>query len=665
MSSSAQHVAFEHTAARSERLSTRILRWLQTQLARRAAPLVFAAVSTLILCLSCTTGLSADDYVHTLLLEHGAGIAGFDRAPWDIFRFATPEFTPLLQEAGIFAWWDDPRAKLAFLRPLSALTHVLDHTLFPDSPALMHLHSVLWGAITFAGVIALYRRLIGPGWLLGLSAFLYILDDARCWFSSWVAGRNTVVATALSVWTLWAHVRQRQKAGADRHGDAPPGLPYLGLLLFALALLAGEGSVAIAAYLLAYALFMDASGRRPALLALWPYAVLLGAWQVTYRALGYGVAASGLYVHPLTDPVAYGLRLLERSPVLLFSQLGGMWSDHWSSLFVFPTVRAVIYGLALVCIALFGYLIWPLVKQRPLVRFGLLGAGLALLPATATFPADRLLNWVSLGAAPAMATLIAFYLERLGPQDRRQRLGHYAAWAMIVVHMVVGPVAMLSRVRGNLTLRDILERADAGVPKDESIEQRQVFFLNPPAIPLASFLPIMRAVKGEPRPLRQLVLSVATTPLTVRRLDRHTLALSAPLSPIWNPGSNLLYGRDSGFEVGAERRFGEVRLRVTEVDETGAPLAFEAHFDRPLDDPGYLFLDWRGATYGTFAPPPVGEGTVLAPADYMQVVLGEKGPFEAYHPLARGAAKANRPLTLDEPTASRNRGHTRSHASIF
>ena len=650
MSSSAHNTVFEHAPTRSERFRDSVLRFMQATLALPKAPMAFALVSCLILCLACATGLSADDYVHTLLLNNGGGIAGFEREPWDIFRFADPQFNRALQDAGIFLWWDDPQAKLAFFRPLASLTHWVDHLLFPDSPALMHFHSVLWSALTFAGVIALYRRLIHPGWLLGMSVFLYVLDDARGWFTSWVAGRNTVVATALSVWVIWAHVRSCQMA--EQRGER--ARPYLALALFPLALLAGEGSVAALGYIAAYALFMDSRGPRRALLSMWPYGLVFGAWQIAYRALGYGVAHSGIYTHPITDPIGYAAHLIERGPVLILAQLGGPWSDFWSSLFVFPTIRAVLYVAALSVIGVFAYLIWPVTKQSALVRFSLAGALLAILPAAATFPADRLLNWIGLGAAPAMASVIIHYLERLDTVHKRDRLGRIVAWNLVAIHLFVGPLSLTSRVRGNDVLRSMIDRADAGMPKDASISERQVFFLNPPAAPLALYLPMMRAAKGEPRPERQLVLSVGTTPLTVRRIGPKALALSAPASPVWTPGSDLLYGRDAHFAIGEERKVGDVRLKVTAVDDDGAPLSFEAHFEHTLDDERYLFLDWRGSTFGNFTPPALGESTVLAAADYAQVMFGEKGPIEAYHPLAGETRQPPQPqLAPQEPTASR------------
>jgi hypothetical protein len=47
----------------------------------------------------------------------------------------------------LLPWWSDPTIHIDFARPLTALTHVLDYALWPGTPALRHLHSLLWFAL--------------------------------------------------------------------------------------------------------------------------------------------------------------------------------------------------------------------------------------------------------------------------------------------------------------------------------------------------------------------------------------------------------------------------------------------------------------------------------------------------------------------------------------
>jgi hypothetical protein len=135
-------------------------RWLKRAFARSGADRAVVILALLLLAPSLTTGLSADDYLFRLISLGSTEIKGFVRQPLDMYRWTTGEHTLTLMREGVLSWWEDPEAKFAFFRPLSALTHYIDNQLFPDRAWLMHLHSLLWGALLLVGVLALYRELL-------------------------------------------------------------------------------------------------------------------------------------------------------------------------------------------------------------------------------------------------------------------------------------------------------------------------------------------------------------------------------------------------------------------------------------------------------------------------------------------------------------------------
>ncbi|MCA1662772.1 MAG: hypothetical protein LC659_00595, partial [Myxococcales bacterium] len=113
-------------------------------------------------------------------------VAGLPDSRFDLFSFVGHRRADTFKQmdAGVLPWWTDPEVKLAFWRPLSALTHVVDWRVWPRSPAAMHVHSLLWFALALIAVAAFYRRFFaafggGGAWAAGLAILLYAVDDAH------------------------------------------------------------------------------------------------------------------------------------------------------------------------------------------------------------------------------------------------------------------------------------------------------------------------------------------------------------------------------------------------------------------------------------------------------------------------------------------------------
>lgn len=631
-------------------LYARFNRWLERVLGKPNADRTVVWIALLLLAPSIDTGLAADDYIHALMArghedaDHGASngieLTAFARPPLDLFRFTTGEQTLALKQQGVLPWWDDPEAKLAFLRPISSLTHYVDHVLWNSTPWLMHAHSLLWSAFALFAVLALYRALNGPGLLTAVAIALYALDDARGWFGSWIAARNAVIATAISTCALLVYVRARQKHAA---GGSSVASEWLSGLVFAIALLAGEGSIAVLGYMLAYALAFDTAPLRNKLLSFAPHALVLVGWRIAYRALGYGAQRSGLYFDPFGDPLGFVQAFAERAPILLFSQLGGTWSDAWSALFAFPMLHRVLVFTAMIVIMTLGYVAWPLIRTDKLARFGAIGGVLALVPASSAFSADRLLTWVAIGASLVLARLVTTYWQApstlRGNSARAFLVAPLMLW-IVLDHAIGEPLFLPSRARGNMAMRNILDRAQAGVPSDPSIAGKYVIYVNPAAVPLAAYVPIERAAQGRPRAAFQTWLATADTELRVTRTGEKTLAIQPRGGYLLSPPSRLLSGRKNTFKRGDVVDLGPVALEVKTVTADARPAIVEARFDRPLEDPIFVWRQWADTTFTPFTPPAIGETVTLPAADWLRVTLGDtvRLPFDGRMPAPTDAS---------------------------
>jgi len=124
-----------------------------------------------------TTTAAARVHNQAILLE-SSQLRDLLGGPSEMFRFfrGDPERTGRLIDIGLFPWWTDPDLKGEFLQTLTVLTHRLDYALWPDSPALMHAHSLLWLGAAVAVTAAFPVRRV-PGISLTALALL-----PRRWF---------------------------------------------------------------------------------------------------------------------------------------------------------------------------------------------------------------------------------------------------------------------------------------------------------------------------------------------------------------------------------------------------------------------------------------------------------------------------------------------------
>jgi hypothetical protein len=344
-------------------------------------------LASLLLVSALGAGWQMDDHFQRFtLLGHGG-------PPINLFVFSTgdPETIRESMDAGTAPWWTaGANVRHANLRYLSVLTMMLDYVLWPDHPALMHLHSLLWLSGLVAAAAFLYRRVMGAVWAAGLAGLLYALDDAHAIPATYLANRNALVAMLFGVLCLLCFDRWRRDGW--RWGAA------LSPAFLALALSAGEMALSAAGYLAAYVLFLDEGSALQRFKRLLPNGAVLAAWALVYTLGPFGVEGSGYYRDPMGDPVAFVAAFLERAPYLLMGQWTPVPAEIFSAPFPPGSPAVLVVRLASIgVVALLVFLLAPLVNQDRVARFWCLGALLSLAPIAAGGPENRLLFFVGLG----------------------------------------------------------------------------------------------------------------------------------------------------------------------------------------------------------------------------------------------------------------------------
>jgi hypothetical protein len=280
-----------------------------------------------------------------------------------------------------------------------------------------------------------------------------------------------------------------------------------------------------------------------------------------------------------------------------------------------------VLGAAGVLLLLSIVVLWPLARRDPGLRFWCVGALLALLPACATFPHDRLLLMPGVGAMAVVATLLALAWER------RRRVGAAVAGAgLALVHLVAAPILLPLRASRVGDFDKLLRASDGTLPSEPTVRQQTLVLLNPALDPLAAYLPAYREVVGRPRPEHQLWLGTATRDIQLRTLDSHRLELRPRGGFVLTASESMLRRPGSGPAQGERISLAAAQVVVHELTDDGRPLRVVVEFEKPLSDPNLRFLRWQGTGYVEIDLPSVGETLLLPRADLFGLLLGRGAP---------------------------------------
>jgi hypothetical protein len=571
-------------------------------LAHRRLPLIAALLCVVLALPALGVGFVLDDYYHRAVLLELPQFRELFGPPSEMFRFfrGDPERTGRVMDLGFFPWWTYPGLKAEFCQVVTVWTHRLDYWLWPDSPALMHLQSLLWLGGLVAVVAWLYRRLFDRPVVAGLAAILFAVDDCHGAVVGFIANRNVLIAAFLGMLALIAHDRWRRRSGRM------PGL--LAPLLLALGLFAKEEGIGACAYLAAYGLFLDPAGWRRGCVALLRYGVVFIAWAGLRAHWGYGVRDMGLYIDPLTDPVRFAAALVERLPILFWGQWAVPPSDLAAVLG--PADLFVFWCLAVAFFLVLSVIFWPLVRGDRLARFWALGMVLSAVPVCATFPMDRLLTFPGIGACGLLAQFLYRTLPATAeaPASRvRRAAGLGLAWFFVLVHLIVAPLALPLRAAnptGPKWLNDSFYVSASLLPASA---QQTVVIVNAPSALHAGLLPLQQVQRGAPMPKHTRVLASGFTRVFVQRRDERTISIRPNNGYLYWVLDRMFRSERRPLSVGEHVKLTGMTAEVTEMTGDGRPAEVRFRFDVPLEDPSLCWLCYRYDRFVPFTPPPLGQ----------------------------------------------------------
>ena len=581
----------------------RVAARIRTALAHRRLPLAVTILAVIAMLPALTGGWQFDDYFHRVtMLGYG------DSKPIQVFVQYIDRAHNLSQmDYGTMPWWGSPGLHQAFLRYASTLTMMLDYRLWPNHPALMHLHSLLWLAAAVFVAALLYREVLSGTWVAGLAALMYALDGAHAVPAAYLANRNALIACCFGFLSVLTFVRWRKYEHQQSR--------WISVLMLGVSLSAGEMGLATAAYLFSYALTVDRDRIHARFTRLLPHGGVLGAWALIYKLGNFGSQGSGFYLDPLHDPLGFAGSFCQRAAFLLM----GQWSPLPAEMSManapgtsaFFHVSVFSFAVAAIVAVLFT----PLVVRNRVARFWGLGALLSLIPIGAVGPENRLLGFVGLGSMALLAQLTqALFAGSFGASVPRVWKGFAwtAALLLLLLHLMAAPLLGIVRIDYQSNVSSRMDRALASVPSDPRIASRDLVLINPPDhISLVTTIWAVNKLENLPMPRHMRALSSGGE-LEVTRVGPRSLRVRFPDGFFPTAYSRFLRSQNDNFLTGQHIELPGLSITVEALGARGDPAQVLYEFPVPLEDSSLRWVRWHDGVYVPWTPPPIGRTQTIS-----------------------------------------------------
>jgi hypothetical protein len=536
--------------------------------------------------------------------------------PLTLYRFldGTPEHMSALISEGFYPWFSTPQSKMNMCRHLSSALTALNHKISGLHPLGYALHSLLWYLVLIVLVGLLVRRIVpGPGGstLLPVS-FLTVLFFALATRNSGIViyggARWLLITAALGFAGLLAHLKWREQGWR-------PGR-WLSLTAFLFALLAGEASLAVIAYLAAYELFGSPDSLKTKIKALLPVAGLVMVYLIVYRIMGYGTAYLALYNNPFQDPIAF----ISGLPLKLAAMLGEMFLGTISVLGLDPVIPAnglLTYlagpGVLVVVILLF-YPVWSSASppQRRRYNWLIVGTVGAMFPLASVQPCSRVVLILSLGSSILLGAIVYYWWKKIRQNLKSLAwIGGVACIGLLGIHLVLSTYIWFSGGREFFHYLDQWEKYHHDSVLNEIKPWQKAIFLNGSGGDLIFSGYYHRKVNRLPMPESWWSLSYLEKKNRYHRTAANKLELEMlEGSVLDDPYTYYVRDPKIPFKKGEVLKFSGFQVTILEVNQKG-PTRVEFMFDRSLDDDCYRFYKLQKECLQIITLPAPGQSLTL------------------------------------------------------
>lgn len=553
---------------------------------------VAIALGVLLALPSIFSGLFLDDYQQRIIL-----LSGKNENVFDFFPRSNGWVDAQLQ-SGVLPWWFSAETKVAFYRPVAQWLMQLDYKLWPNSIALMHLHSVFWYGLLVLVAGLTYREIMPTRWAAGLAAVLFAVDAAHGGAVAWLPNRNALVCLTGALLALLCYRKRGWR------------WQILGCLFFSFGLGCSEAALAITGYFFAHEIFLSDQRVSQRILRLLPYGLIACVWIAFWKVGGYGAGGPGLgngpvYVDPISIPAQFLTAFLYRFPAYLVGQFFWPPADLFTVVEI-TSLRFYMLAYAAFVVSLLAWLFFPLLRRSLHARFYALGMLIAVIPICGSPAFTRSLWFVGFGATGLLALFVEQYRD-LSMARVRMRCSSVFVGVMLLMHLWLSPFFFIGSAKVDDVFDGVMDSRHVKLP-DQTGPEKKVLAISALIYTSNITYPL----------LKDRALSLGSTPTRIAPQITQIRALSVgagefellrrqadTLTVVSKSGLSIRPVR-YGFAAGDRVVLNDVEILIRSVSTTGAPTEIEYRFN-----PGvlatYQVIAWGDGYFVPAALPAIGE----------------------------------------------------------
>jgi hypothetical protein len=239
---------------------------------------------------------------------------------------------------------------------------------------------------------------------------------------------------------------------------------------------------------------------------------------------------------------------------------------------------------------------------------------LSVVPICSTFPSERLLLFVGIGAMGLVAHLLCVVFGKSQPRPKQlwwRIPAVFLAVIFIVSHLIIAPLALPLRSANPVAPKKFTDRLMID-SLDQSVQSQDLVVVNPPIAFIVMTCPLVWEATNQPIPRRMRVLTSSLfQPVKIHRPDANTLVVR----PQWGYYAwvldALFRDKQHPFAVGDRVKLAGMTVEIMELTPDGRPAEAAFRFSVPLEDSSLRWLQYEGRDFTPFTPPDIGQSVIL------------------------------------------------------